>query len=221
MTSDQLQSVRTARLELIDAGRPSAFLDWVLTCPPRPAEAEHAATVSTMEALVPSSDVTHHVTLHTPLPAGTKLYAEVPSNDPTTKAAYARMFGMACEDMGAIADSLGLNSDFDSGAEPILTAIENLRQLAGYADMHVFQMDDCEWWIGPSRCACLWAFAREYDTEVSSEEIAEDAPPLSEQQLSDLPFYADGESARTFADQLAIERAKGGEFPRLFATTEV
>ena len=84
----------------------------------------------------------------------------------------------------------------------------------------VWKMDDCEWWIGPSRYACLFAFAGEYDAEVAPDEIAADEPPLTAKQLADLPFYSDGEPTRTFADQLAIERAKGGVFPRLFASSE-
>ena len=39
------------------------------------ADAQPAATVYTMEALVPGSGVKHHAQLNTPLPAGTKLYA--------------------------------------------------------------------------------------------------------------------------------------------------
>lgn len=39
------------------------------------AAAEPVAEVYTMEALVPGGGVKHHVKLHKPLPAGTKLYA--------------------------------------------------------------------------------------------------------------------------------------------------
>lgn len=39
------------------------------------ADAQPAATVYTMEALVPGGGVKHHAQLHAPLPAGTKLYA--------------------------------------------------------------------------------------------------------------------------------------------------
>jgi len=179
MTPTQLESVRAARLQLIDHGdeKTAKLLDW---------------------AVAAEDDL-----------------------DPTSKESYARMFSAACEDLGLIAAFLGVNSEIDGGAEPILESIAALRELAGYADMQVFEMDDCEWWIGPSRCACLWAFAREYDTEVSSDEIAEDAPALTEQQLADLPFYADDGTTITFAEQLAIERAKGGEFPRMFASSEV
>lgn len=45
----------------------------------------------------------------------------------TTIEQYARMFGAACEALGQVSDCLGINSDIDPGAEPIIAAIEQLR----------------------------------------------------------------------------------------------
>lgn len=143
--------------------------------------------------------------------------------DPTSKDAYRRMFHAACEDLGAIAQTLGINTEFEGGAQPILESIEALRKLAGHADMHVFQMDDVEWWIGPTRWACLTAQADWQDRPVDMDAAAEDAPHMTDAQLAEAPFHDDapeGRVIRTFAEQLAIERAAGGEFPRLFASTD-
>ncbi|WP_353175728.1 hypothetical protein [Delftia acidovorans] len=45
----------------------------------------------------------------------------------TTIEQYARMFNAACEALGQVSDCLGINSDIDPGAEPIIAAIEQLR----------------------------------------------------------------------------------------------
>lgn len=45
----------------------------------------------------------------------------------TTIEQYARMFNAACEALGQISDCLGINSDINPGAEPIIAAIEQLR----------------------------------------------------------------------------------------------
>ena len=45
----------------------------------------------------------------------------------TTIEQYARMFGAACDALGEISDCLGINSDINPGAEPIIAAIEQLR----------------------------------------------------------------------------------------------
>lgn len=75
MNAAQIADVRKARLELADADRPSAFLDWVLTAEPDAVEVDHVGTVFTMEPLVPGGTVQYHATLHCALPAGTKLYS--------------------------------------------------------------------------------------------------------------------------------------------------
>lgn len=45
----------------------------------------------------------------------------------TTIEQYARMFNAACEALAQVSDCLGINSDIDPGAEPIIAAIEQLR----------------------------------------------------------------------------------------------
>lgn len=45
----------------------------------------------------------------------------------TTIEQYARMFDAACEALGQVSDCLGINSDINPGAEPIVAAIEQLR----------------------------------------------------------------------------------------------
>lgn len=45
----------------------------------------------------------------------------------TTIEQYARMFNAACEALGQVSDCLGINSDIEPGAEPIIAAIEQLR----------------------------------------------------------------------------------------------
>jgi len=47
-----------------------------------------------------------------------------------SKEQYARMFGAACEALGEISDHLGIDSDINPGAEPIIEAIDELRAAA-------------------------------------------------------------------------------------------
>jgi hypothetical protein len=62
--------------------------------------AEPVGEVYTMEALVPGGGVKHHVTLHRPLPAGTKLYtapaAAAPAALPAMTPELASILGMMC-----------------------------------------------------------------------------------------------------------------------------
>ncbi|WP_374005546.1 hypothetical protein [Delftia lacustris] len=62
--------------------------------------------------------------------AGSQCPAQIEQPAPlagTTIEQYARMFGAACEALGQVSDCLGINSDIDPGAEPIIAAIEQLR----------------------------------------------------------------------------------------------
>lgn len=139
------------------------------------------------------------------------------------KDSTARMFEAACMDLGSIAGSLGIDSETDGGAEPILQAIEDLRKLAGYKDMQVFEMDDVEWWIGPSYRACLAAQLLNNGGEVSAEDWARELEPLTAERLAELTYQDDDgpdRVERSFAEQLAIERQRGGTFPRCFASTD-
>jgi hypothetical protein len=89
--------------------------------------------------------------------------------------------------------------------------------------MKIFQMNDCDWWIGESLAACKADYIANYCEE---DAIEEDAHELTDEELDTLIFtdYDEDErptgTKRTFREQLAIEVASGGEFPRMFASTE-
>lgn len=85
-------------------------------------------------------------------------------------------------------------------------------------NLRVFRMDDCDWWIGESADSCIEDRQSTYgpDEDFDREEVH----GLSDEQMQAL-VYTDGNgSQRTFKEQLGIEIASGGDFPRLFATTE-
>ncbi|MRG98826.1 hypothetical protein GIY21_00805 [Xanthomonas sontii] len=89
--------------------------------------------------------------------------------------------------------------------------------------MKIFRIDDCDWWIGPDAATVLAAVKDEYG---STDEDLQDFHELDDDQLDRLKFVDTDEDERTvgeprtFREQLAIEVAEGGNFPRLFATTE-
>ena len=84
--------------------------------------------------------------------------------------------------------------------------------------MKIVRMDDMEWWIGPSLEACLAAGRAECGADC----YPDDGDPyeLSEEQLQRLTFVDEDGTERSFADQLAIEVAAGGPFPRMFAAED-
>lgn len=89
--------------------------------------------------------------------------------------------------------------------------------------MKVCEINDCEWWIGESLEACV----KDYREHAEAwPEYYEDARELTEEELDRLHFTETDENEvptgikRTFREQLAIEIAAGGTFPRMFATTE-
>jgi hypothetical protein len=89
--------------------------------------------------------------------------------------------------------------------------------------MKIFQINDCDWWIGESLEACV----QDYRDNVEDDpDYTEDARELTEEELDRLKFTIcdDDErptgEKRTFREQLAAEIAAGGEFPRMFASTE-
>lgn len=90
-------------------------------------------------------------------------------------------------------------------------------------EMKIIQMNDCDWFIGESLESCVAeALKNFYDGDSI---YVEDARELTDGELDTMKFSRwsdDGldETTRTFRKQLAIEIAKGGEFPRLFASTE-
>lgn len=100
----------------------------------------------------------------------------------TTIAQYARMFNAACEALGQISDCLGINSDINPGAEPIIAAIEQLR--AGGAPV----FDGC------------WK-ARMLDGRA----IERDAQGLGEHP--DLPWLDEGMNPPKFFEALGLQLA--------------
>lgn len=89
--------------------------------------------------------------------------------------------------------------------------------------MKIFQLNDCDWWIGPSLEACKKGYTENYG---DADGIQGDAHELDDEELNRLIFTdwdEDGRPTgikRTFREQLAVEVEKGGEFPRMFASTE-
>lgn len=88
----------------------------------------------------------------------------------------------------------------------------------------VWQMDECYWWVGAGPASAMAAAFRE---EYGYQEDDEVEPvELSDLELEGLKYTDCDENAqptgivRTFREQLAIEIAEGGKFPRLFACTE-
>lgn len=87
--------------------------------------------------------------------------------------------------------------------------------------MKIYQMNDCDWWIGPSLEACK----NDYIDICGDPTACEDAEELSDEALDRMRCQDTDEDenpleVRTFREQLAIEIAEGGTFPRMFASTE-
>lgn len=86
--------------------------------------------------------------------------------------------------------------------------------------MKVFQIDDMEWWIGQDAETVRAAVQVE---QGRTEEDLEDFAEVSDEALDVLMFQDTDEderptsAPRTFREQLAIEVAAGGQFPRMFA----
>jgi len=86
--------------------------------------------------------------------------------------------------------------------------------------MKVYEIDDYHWFVGATLEECIdeyYAFYGSPDDDVSQ------ARELSSEELDRLVFadlQGENRTQRSFRDQLAIEIETGGEFPRLFATTE-
>jgi len=86
--------------------------------------------------------------------------------------------------------------------------------------MKIFEMNDCDWVVAESLEQSKLAYLKDYSDDV------EDARELTDSELDTLIFTDRDENEtptgdkRTFREQLAIEVAAGGTFPRLFASTE-
>ncbi|QGW66986.1 hypothetical protein GOY17_14000 [Lysobacter soli] len=95
--------------------------------------------------------------------------------------------------------------------------------------MTVWQINDMEWFAGAGTPESILAWYME-EHGLSHEDATgdEDELPraLSDHELDTLKFQDCDENerptgiVRTFREQLAIEVAEGGTFPRLFASTE-
>lgn len=85
--------------------------------------------------------------------------------------------------------------------------------------MKIYALNDVEWWIGPSLEACKEAYS-------NPDGIDDDAHELSDAELDSLQLTLVDENeaptgeVRSFRQQLEIELANGGEFPRLFACSD-
>lgn len=88
-------------------------------------------------------------------------------------------------------------------------------------EIRIWNMDDCEWWIGAGTAKDMAEAFREAYGDSECEPM-----PLSNEALDTLKFTDSDENerpigdVRTFRQQLAIEIEMGGLFPRMFATTE-
>jgi hypothetical protein len=93
------------------------------------------------------------------------------------------------------------------------------------APITIWQINDCEFYIGAGTAEEIMA-AYTADTGVTAEDNEGMPVALDDEALDSLRFHDADENeqltgtSRTFREQLAIEIAEGGEFPRLFAATD-
>lgn len=90
------------------------------------------------------------------------------------------------------------------------------------AQLRIYALDDTDWWVGESLQACIEEARRECGAGSYCEAEAE-GREVSEEAMQRLKFVDEGGPEtveRTFAEQLALEVAEGGKFPRLFASTD-
>jgi hypothetical protein len=84
-------------------------------------------------------------------------------------------------------------------------------------NVKIVQINDCDWWIGESLEACVQDYRENVD---DAPEYTGDARELTDAELDKVMFNDEDGSKRTFREQLAVDVAEGGKFPRLFASTE-
>jgi len=88
------------------------------------------------------------------------------------------------------------------------------------APIKIFAVTESEWWMGTDLASVVKAAQEEYGLD--DEDVAS-AIELVDADLDSLNFSDSDENGqptgqkRTFREQLAIEVAAGGAFPRLFA----
>lgn len=83
--------------------------------------------------------------------------------------------------------------------------------------MKIFKIDETEWWIGESFESVREAVQSQHGLD---DDHLEDMREVTEEEMGIAYFDVDTACSRTYAEQLQIEVEAGGEFPRLFATTE-
>ena len=87
--------------------------------------------------------------------------------------------------------------------------------------LKVFTMNDFDWWVGYSFEDCLAACKKEHDTDCPDYAEDADSTPLSAQALWEHRFhYNQDANWHPFAIELENQVEIGGQFPRLFASTE-
>jgi len=88
------------------------------------------------------------------------------------------------------------------------------------ATIKIFAVTETEWWMGTDLASVVRAAQEEYGLD---DEDVTNAIELVDADLDSLNFSDSDEDGqptgqkRTFREQLAIEVAAGGSFPRLFA----
>lgn len=86
----------------------------------------------------------------------------------------------------------------------------------------IFKMNDCDWWLAQTKDQAI----ADYEKETGEREEWAEVEELTDRQLDALMFTDTDENEvpiggkRPFREQLAIEVAQGGAFPRMFASTE-
>lgn len=93
--------------------------------------------------------------------------------------------------------------------------------------MIIVRVTDYEWWIGPSVQACVDAYKAQVSSDPDEEfDETEDAVEVSDVALDRLVIVVEGDQGErstkrlTYREQLQRELDAGGEFPRLFASSE-
>lgn len=101
---------------------------------------------------------------------------------------------------------------------------QRLEDFSASRRITVWQMDDCEWWVGAGPADALAAAMRDFYGYTEDDKI--EPTELTDADLDRLKFTDCDENERptgtirTFREQLAIELEAGGSFPRMFASTE-
>jgi hypothetical protein len=93
---------------------------------------------------------------------------------------------------------------------------------AGLPPIHVYRLNDCDWYAGADYTSCVRKYLDEFGGE---EELLEDgsAVPLTDQQMEDMIFTDNSGDVlvdRSFREELDRLITTGVTFPVMFASTE-